>query len=295
MTGIFAAILILVQIGSPAVTRALPNAIVCFAGYTEEFHEIYEVKSGTGLRVENANGDIKISTWSKPHVEVQAIKKTTRDKDELAKVKIEVIIGDVMEIRTKYLEENLRVSVDYNIQIPEQVVVQKIETSNGDIDLIATHGDSKVITANGDVTLEKVGGAVQVHTANGDVDVIDMIGSIQVKTANGDVNIKGATTIIEAATSSGDISAAIKHVPDQGTKIKTTNGSIDLYIADKLDVDITLATSLGKIMIRDLELQTKISAKTESTSVLSGALGQGGNLLNARTSLGNINVYRLAR
>ena len=166
MTGIFAATLILAQFGNPAVTRTLPNTIVCFTGHTEEFHEVYEVKSGTELHVENANGDIKISTWRKPHVEVRAMKKTARGKDELAKVKIEVIIDDVMEIRTKCLEENLRVSVDYTIQIPEQVVVQQIETSNGDIDLIATNGDSKVITANGDVTLKKVGGAAQVHTAN---------------------------------------------------------------------------------------------------------------------------------
>ena len=295
MTGISAVTLILVQLGNPVIASNLPNAIVCFAGNTEEFREMYEVKSVTELRVENANGDIKISKWRKPNMEIRANKKTTRGKGEFLKVQIEVITGDVMEIRTKYLEKDVRVSVDYAIQIPEGVFVQGIETSNGDIELIDIKGDSRVITSNGDVTLRSVDGSVRVHTANGDVTAMDVSGVMQVETANGDIIIKGAATIIEAATSSGDISAAIKQIPDQGTSITTSNGSIDLYIDDKLNADMTLATTLGKVVIKDSELKTKISAKTESGTVLSGIIGLGGNSLNARTSVGNINLHRLGR
>jgi DUF4097 and DUF4098 domain-containing protein YvlB len=295
MTGIFAVTLILAQFCNPVVASTLPNTIVCFVKNTEEFREIYEVKSGTELHIENANGDVKISKWRKPNVEVRAIKKTTHEKDELAKVHIEVTIGDAMEIRTKYLEKDVRVSIDYVIQIPEQMVVKEVETSNGDIGLIDTKGDSKVRTSNGDVNLRDVDGSVQVHTANGDVTAIDVSGMMQVETANGDVIIKGVATIIEATTSSGDISAAIKHIPDQGTSITTSNGSIDLYIDDKLNADISLATTLGKIMIQDLELRAKISTKTESSTVVNGIMGQGGNSLNARTSVGNINLHRLGR
>ena len=173
--------------------------------------------------------------------------------------------------------------------------MQEIETSNGDIDLFDTNGGSKRITSNGDVTLRNVNGAVQVHIANGDITAIDVNSPLRLKTANGDIVIKGAATIIDAATSSGDISAAIKHIPDQGTCITTSNGSIDLYIDDNLSADITLATSLGKVRIQDPELQAKISTKIESGTVLSGIVGVGGNSLNAHTSVGNIGLYRLGR
>ena len=54
-----------------------------FADAEEEFHETYTVENGTGVEIHNVNGNIDISSWDKDYVDVYALKRTKRDRDEL--------------------------------------------------------------------------------------------------------------------------------------------------------------------------------------------------------------------
>jgi DUF4097 and DUF4098 domain-containing protein YvlB len=116
---------------------------------------------------------------------------------------------------------------------------------------------------------------------------------VQVQTSNGDIEIKGATAIIEAGTSNGDILVEIQLVPEEGTEIATSNGSIDLYVSEKLNADLTTATSMGEVSIRDLELESQFTARTGSMTKVKGRIGSGGSLVDVHTSNGNIRIYRL--
>ena len=276
MINIVAAILVSCQLCSPVVSSVLPNAIISFFEKTEKFHETYEVNPGTKLHIINANGDVDLKSWDKSYVEVNATKKTNRDKDELAKVRVEVTTGEVMEIRTEYLERNAHVSVDYRIRIPEQVMVQEVATSNGDIELKETRGDTKVMTSNGDIDLKGV------------------VGTVQVQTSNGDIEIRGATVVTEASTSNGDILAEIRQVSEEGAAIATSNGRIDLYLSEKLDADLASATSMGEVSIKDLDLESQFTARTGSTASVRGRIGRGGKTIDVQTSNGDIRLYRLA-
>lgn len=275
MISVLAITLVSCQLCNPAVSSMLPNTIIGFFEKTEEFRETYEVSPGTELQVINVNGDVELNTWDKDYVEVHAIKKTNHDRDELAKVQVEVVTGDVMEIRTEYLERNARVSVDYHIRIPEQVVVQRVSTSNGDIELKETKGDTRVMTSNGDVDLK------------------DVVGIVQVQTANGDIDTRGATAISEANTSNGDISAEIRLIPDEGSEIATSNGSIDLFVSGELNANLNCATSMGEVSIDDIDLQSQVTGRTGSSTLLKGVIGKGGALIRVKTSNGNIRLYGL--
>jgi len=272
---VFAMTLVCFQLFDPAVSILLSKTIVSFFEKTERFHETYEVSPGTNLHIINVNGDVDLRVWEKDYVEVKATKKTNHGEDEFAKVNIEVVTGAVMEINTEYLEKNARVSVDYEIWVPEQVIVQKVATSNGDITLRETSGDAEVMTSNGDIDLK------------------DVIGTVRVQTSNGDIEIKGATAIIEAGTSNGDILAEIQLVPEEGTEIATSNGSIDLYISEKMNADLTAATSMGEVSIRGLDLESQFTARTGSTTKVKGRIGSGGSLVDVHTSNGDIRIYRL--
>jgi DUF4097 and DUF4098 domain-containing protein YvlB len=272
---IIAVILVSFQVGNPAVATALPNAMIGFFEKTEEFRETYEVSPGTQLKVINVNGDICLENWDKAYVEVHAVKKTNHDRDELAKVRVDVVTGEAMEIQTEYLEKNARVSVNYQIRIPEGVMVQKISTSNGDIELKGTMGDTEVMTSNGDIDLRDIAGTVQVHTSNGGID------------------IRGTTAIFEAKTSNGHIRAEIQNMPEGGTDIATSNGSIELYIDDMLNADVSGATSMGEVSVKDLDLGSRFTARTGSSTVLKGKIGKGGALIDAHTSNGSIRFYSM--
>ena len=275
MTNIITLSLVSFQLFSPAVSNMLPNTIIGFFEKTEKFHETYEVSPGAKLHIDNVNGDIDLQVWKKNHVEVSATKKTNRDEGELAKVRIEVIVGEVMEIRTKYLEKNIHVSVDYRIKIPEQLMVQKVATSNGDIAVKGATGNIEVCTSNGDIELK------------------ELVGAVRVKTSNGDIEIRGATAVTEARTSNGDISAEIPQVTKDGIGIATSNGSIDLYISEKLNADLISATSMGEVSVKDLDIESQFTVRTGSTSMVRGRIGKGGSVIDVHTSNGDIRLYKL--
>ncbi|MGD9379007.1 MAG: DUF4097 family beta strand repeat-containing protein [candidate division WOR-3 bacterium] len=273
MINAFAVVLVIGQLCNPSLSSMLGNSIVSFFEKTEEFSEKYEVSPGTELVVTNRNGDVRIEKWDAEYVEVHTIKKTNHDRDELAKVKIEVLIGDRMEIRSEYLDKKARVSVDYRISIPSRVVVEEIQTANGDIKLRSTRGDTRAVTANGDI------------------DVKDVIGTVYVQTANGDIKVRTTSAITKATTANGDIQADIRALPDDGTAISTSNGSIDLLVSKVLNADLHCSTSMGEVEINGLDVKTRVATKAATFSQVKGRMGAGGPKIDAHTSNGDINIH----
>lgn len=269
-----ATVLVMVQAFCPSIS-VVPNALIGFFGKTEEFRETYRIAPGTELLVENANGDIKISQWAEDHVEVYAKKKTNHGEEELAKVEVEVIVNGEMRVRTKYLEKDVRVSVSYVIRVPDEVVVRKVKTSNGEIEISGTKGD------------------VEALTSNGEIDLNDIRGAVSARTSNGEIEIKGTTAIVEAKTSNGEIRAEILTLPENGTEISTSNGSIHVYIVDDLNADLMAATSRGRVQVEDVSLQSRVKAASHSSSVLVGEIGNGGRPLNLSTSNGEISLRKM--
>lgn len=277
MVNIVSIILFSFQLGNPALAKALPNALIGFFERTEEIRETHKVKPGTELTVVNVNGDIMLTAWDKDYVEVHAVKKTHHGDEELAKVQVEITVADKIEIRTKHLERNARVSVEYDIRVPDNVIVKHLLTSNGDIELGGTTGDTEAVTSNGNIELKKV------------------VGTVQVRTSNGDIAIRDTRFVREATTSNGEVRAEIQNVPEGGAEIATSNGSVDLYINDQLNVDLNIATSMGRVTVKDLALKSRFTARTETSTVLKGKLGEGGELIDTHTANGDIRLYKLGK
>ena len=272
MINTFAVALVVGQMCNPSVSTMLGNTVVSFFEKTEEFNETYTVSKGTELVLTNRNGDVTLKQWDKDYVEVHATKKTNHDRDELAKVQIEVIIDDKMEIWSEYLEQKARVSVDYRISVPSDVMVEKITTANGDIEINSTQGDTRLVTANGDV------------------DVKDVEGTVHVQTANGDIDVRTTTAIVKASTANGDIHADIRALPDEGTMIRTSNGSIDLLVSKELNADLHCATSMGEVDVKGIDMHVESARKTITSAQIKGRINDGGPEIDAHTSNGDINI-----
>jgi len=186
---------------------------------TEQFHETYKTKPNTRLELHNRNGSVRIHRWNKAMVEVFAEKKAGWFGN-LDEVKIEVTLGDKLIIETKNLVKNPKVSVEYTVQVPADVIVNRVDTSNGAIKLQGTKGDVVVRTSNGKIFMEDILGNVEAKTSNGKIEIKNVKGVVEAETSNGSINITGASGIVKAETSNGGIEAGISAIHAENTRIK---------------------------------------------------------------------------
>ena len=242
---------------------------------TEEFQQSYDVAAGTVLTVDNQNGNIIVEGWNNDDVEVYAEKVTQFGQSELDKVSIDVTTGNEMTVKTTYT--NLfwfisppRVTVNYRIKVPADVSVERLETTNGDISLEGTTGDSTLISTNGNINVK-------------DVD-----GSVDTETTNGGITIEDVTNVLGAETSNGAISVEIASL-SSNVEIKTTNGAVTVYVNEDLDADISMSTTNGQITVHDVQLVLESSSATS----VEGTMGDGGYELTIETSNGSIDLYKL--
>lgn len=238
---------------------------------TEEFRNTYDVYPGTVLEVDNINGGIIVTSWDKDQVEIYALMKTQYGQDELDKVSIEVNTGAKMVVKTKHPSMvTARVSVEYEIKVPEEVTVERLETTNGAIVLRDTTGDTTLHASNGGITVKNVDGSVKASTSNGFIEIEDVPGVREVSTSNGWIKV--------------EIPALINDL-----EITTSNGAVTIYVAADLDADVKMSTSNGRLSVHDIQLTIKESSSTR----IEGTLGDGGYDLTIETSNGNIDLYKL--
>jgi len=284
--------------------------------YKMESRKTYSVAFGTKITVSNRNGKIKIEKWDKNEVEVFAVIGSNRSMKELNKVKIEVSVDENMEITTSYSGEDSKkskenendfgiwdfikwvvkgeytghkIAVDYEIKVPNYVVVSQVRTTNGKICLNGTKGPSELSTTNGRIEVENVEGNIEALTTNGRVEIENVNGFVNVVTTNGKIKVK-SEGIKELITTNGSIEADIKKSKEENIRIRTTNGSIELGLPASLNGILELSTTNGGIDLDDIALEVTSKHKNK---YIKGKMGKGGAEIMASTTNGSIKVRKL--
>ncbi|MCF7793718.1 MAG: DUF4097 domain-containing protein [Candidatus Cloacimonetes bacterium] len=271
---------------------------------TREINKTFEVTDNTELNLDNINGPINIAGWDKDYIDVTIIKKTTNGDEELEKVEVNFTHEKDLTIETKFLEKNAKVSVSYDLSVPRFIMLKNIHTSNGSISLQDVGVVDQVSTSNGSINLEKcegkitadtsngtikaneINGSVFAYTSNGRIRLENVTGLVDAKTSNGSVKLFNVAAIENAKTSNGSIKAHLASLPTD-TNLRTSNGSITVFLSENLNADIKASTSNGKVKLHDYQ----ILASDISKSYVSGSIGNGGNLLRLSTSNASINIY----
>jgi len=255
---------------------------------TETFDETYDVNPGTRLELKNHNGGVKIQKWGRSNLKVQATKKA-RWGGKLEEVEIKVTPGDSFTIETVHLVRNPKVSVTYDLHVPEGLIVENVRTSNGKIELIGTQGDTIAETSNGKIKIKDAIGNVEAHTSNGAIEIEDVKGFVSARTSNGSIEVEGSSGVEELETSNGAIDAEVPAIGENGLRVRTSNGAIELALAVGLNANLDVRTSNGKIKLEDFEVMVKEVSK----SALRGRIGEGGKKISCRTSNGRIVLKKL--
>ena len=258
---------------------------------TKEFHDTFNPKRGCKLNVHNRNGKIEIKSWKEDYIDISAVLETNKSEDEFEKIKIEVLDEDGCTIKTKELKKNPKVSVHYEIKVPEGVKVNDINSSNGKIFIIDCEGDMKLNTSNGRIEVFDSKGSFNVRTSNGRIEFVNLNGNAEAITSNGAIQVVRTPGIKKAVTSNGKITIEIKEQMKDDIYLSTSNGSINISIDPTLDLNIDASTSNSRIDLNGIEVTTSKFSKDN----LVGKINKGGKKITANTSNGNIKFYKLEK
>lgn len=244
----------------------------CIGQATKDFNKEYDADENTILQVTNINGPITITQWTGDTVSVDATMRSNIGESELDNIEIEVTeSNNLIDIETKYLGSgSVQVSTDMNIKVPNYVTIDTVTSSNGEVRISGTKGNTTAHSSNGAVIIQDVDGYVDASTSNGRVEIKDTTGIANVHSSNGEINVEVLDFI-------------------NNSTISTSNGGISVYINPSLNADIEMTTSNGKISLSGITL----NISTLEDKYVVGKLGDGGNNIDISTSNGNIHLYKL--
>lgn len=224
----------------------------------EEFHQTYPLNKQGRVHLENVNGNVRIVTWDREEIKVDAIKRAKKQV-HLDEVKIEVEAKtDRIRIQTKHPESKTRsnknnsTSVDYTLTVPRQSNLNRISTVNGGVEVDQVSGDVEASSVNGNVTATGLSGETELSTVNGSVK---------------------------------STFAALK----KQVSLHSVNGSVTLALPPDANADISADTVHGGIS-SDFSLKAKKNFPIGQD--LHGKLGEGGPAVKISTVNGGIHLDR---
>ena len=219
---------------------------------------------GDSLDLENVNGQIHITGWDRNEIHIEARKRARGASDselQNALDGLEVVIeerdGGVSVItryprrsESRYSRDRVSLSVDYRVTLP----------ANADLDL---------------------------ETVNGKIWVEGVIGDLKMASTNGGIDIGHSGGRVDASTTNGGISVELSEVSEgEEMLLKTTNGSVSLYIPASARASLTARTTNGSIL-SDLPIESR--GRVQRTR-LEGDLNGGGARIEIKTTNGAISI-----
>lgn len=207
---------------------------------------------GGRFSLENVNGRVELSTWSRSEVRIEADRAAVSEA-ALEDVRVEISgKGDEVEVKTRLRRSGFPFvggggKVDYRVTVPAGARV-RLATVNGPLSVEGVAGDLRVSSVNGPVTIRDAAGAVEAETVNGGIDAryaaATGTGEHRFETVNGGIEVslpEGSAGRLAAKTVNGSISCELpiddvqksrrrlqgRLGPGEGSfRMETVNGSV---------------------------------------------------------------------
>ncbi len=239
--------------------------------YSRTEMKTFNISPNGKVIVENVNGGIRVESWDKNQVSMEATKTVRADDQEEAdeyfdRLRIDIDSGDdYVEIHTRYPHEgwggfwswlfhggSRYVNVEYVLKVPSTIKVDA-QSTNGSIEVHSIVGSVRAGSTNGRLTFEEVGGEVDGSTTNGSI--------------------------------TATISDGVKF---RELNLRTTNGSIKTYCPENIDADLDAHTTNGNIQT---EFPVTVRGNFSNKS-LEGKINRGGNRIYLHTTNGSIEINK---
>jgi len=236
---------------------SLIAAATADARVSEEFHQTYPLVNNGELRLDNINGKVRITTWERAEIQIDAVKRADTQAD-LDALKIEVAAKpDRIRIHTKYPKLKASLwrkgesgNVDYELKVPVQINLKEIQCVNAGVEIEGVSGPVNAFSVNGRLKVTGLAADSKLESINGTVEAtfekFENVNKVGLKSVNGKLELNLPSDVnadVSAKSVNGGIHAdsgltPTKHWPVgsslQGTlgkggsqiKLETVNGSI---------------------------------------------------------------------
>ncbi len=243
--------------------------------YQEDFHESHALKPGGRLYLENFNGAVDIAGWYQETVDISGTKFASTEQ-MLHAVTIDVVAsGDSIRVRTVRPSGHWgNMGARYTIRVPRRTSLEKIQTSNGSIEVSFIEAPVRLVTSNGRVRADNVQGAIEADTSNGSI--------------RASVNSMEDGRPVRLRTSNGSVELSVEKLGRSDVTVTTSNGSVTVRLPGKISADVRASNSNGSITN---EFDDDFKGRSEKHH-LDGTIGGGGPLLELTTSNGSIRLLR---
>jgi len=316
MTSLLAALALLALVAAPALGDAENQK------YEEKFQKVEKLAADGKVYLKNISGNVKVLTWDKDEVRIDALKISRAGtleeaKENAALVKIEVGRNDGrLEILTDYPDDQwrhkrLNVSVNYDLTIPAKAEVEvrnvsgdvsaeniggyaKLETVSGDVNLRKAAKGGVFTTVSGDVELGDISGDLRTKAVSGDITITRIAGSVNAETVSGNVELKGLTGAksIEINVLSGDVIFEGVLEKDGRYNFQSHSGDVTLYLPEKSAFEFSCKSFSGDID-SDFEMVVKmIGGLKHKKNDIRGEVNGGGADLTITTFSGDIELKK---
>ncbi|HSW50263.1 MAG TPA: hypothetical protein VLH09_08820, partial [Bryobacteraceae bacterium] len=120
--------------------------------FQEDFHQAVPMKAGGRLYVETFNGAVDVSGWDRDEADITATKyASTQNAVEAMKIDV-AVSGDSIRVRSIRPSERWgNMGIRYAIRVPRNTALERIQTSNGSIDVSNLDAPARLTTSNGAV------------------------------------------------------------------------------------------------------------------------------------------------
>jgi len=197
--------------------------------FEEPFSKTVTLKEAGSFSLENINGSVTITSSPALEVSIKATKYARWRKEDLNKIRIEVVAGEKsVKVDTVYEKRNLGAKVDYEIVVPEGIALEIVKTINGRVIVSGRFDRAELKTTNGHIEARGEFGWLEASTTNGSLEVAQVKGRINLRTTNGSIkaDLNELTSDFSARTTNGSIRIALSQSPNAYLTARTVNGSI---------------------------------------------------------------------
>lgn len=238
------------------------NVGVSFAEEYTLIEKTVETSYYKNLDVKTVMGDISVSSWEKPLINVAI--KGNMNAIKCIEYTVDITDGNLIVTTTKKND----VSVSGDVYLKIEITVPKfyhisLKTSSGDIKIRTITGTVKVETSGGNISVNEHTGDSELKTAGGNIKDVNFRGGVNATTAGGDIVLDGIEGEIKAITAGGNIKAQYSGT-NNGITLKTNGGDIKLTIPELFKATLDISNTGGEIVSdfsvlinKELNLQTQ--------------------------------------
>jgi hypothetical protein len=273
--------------------------------FQEEFHQTYPLNPGGRIELKNINGFVKISTWDRNEVKVDALKYAgTRERLAEASIQVEAEPGSIA-IKTKYQHDGQLVftdddmlhnpaTVDYTLIVPAGARLDGIKLVNGDLDIQNITGDVDASCVNGHLRASGLRGRADLKTVNGMLE-LTYDGVIPSDIKDGVIPSEGG--LPRAVSSAGNPSRGTPTQPavsagrqsGNDMQLKSVNGNVVVTLPSDTDAELRARTVSGSIS-NDFGLPVEDGRYVGHS--LAGRLGSGAARIELKNVNGSVSIQR---